>query len=357
MDSKMDVHCFLLLTLNRSTTSVCGKCKKLDFCKLWGLHKHPPPLVVFCNYGSVHANDSKLQAWAGLLTDNQMDDNQFELEVKYIHVRSRVYRYTVYIWTTITLCFNRRCSKIASCFRWMKVVIFWLGVYRKTFICLQVVELCHRRIYKAFLFWNVVPFVNGDIVESKCGWFSGWWFISIEKDEWISKPVWHIKDFIFQISIRFFGGRSWSIVGDFDCIWVRLDQQKHPPFSSHEVFPAGKLGEFVGWRSGGGPTWAWPSSDSAVSWDWRTYGWHSENSGFSPQIIPCLRGFFHEKNHPFWDSTIFGNTYMFLHYSYCVTNGMNGVHKQNLACTNWKSSNKLNKLVQNFVHWQCIWFL
>lgn len=91
MDSKMDVHCFLLLTLNRSTTSICGKSKKLDFCKLWGLHKHPPPLVVFCNYGSVHANDSKLQAWAGLLTDNQMDDNQFELEVKYIHVRSRVY--------------------------------------------------------------------------------------------------------------------------------------------------------------------------------------------------------------------------------------------------------------------------
>ena len=25
--------------------------------------------------------------------------------------------YTVYIWTTITLCFNRRCSKIASCFK------------------------------------------------------------------------------------------------------------------------------------------------------------------------------------------------------------------------------------------------
>ena len=34
-----------------------------------------------------------------------------------------------------------------------------------------------------------------------------------------------------------------------------------------------------------------------------------------------------------------------------------GVHKQNLACTNWNCSNKLNKLVQNFVHWQCIWFL
>lgn len=83
---------FLLLTLNRSTTSVCGKSmKKLDFCKLRGLHKHPPPLMVSCNYGSVHANDSKLQEWAGLLTDNQMDDNQIELEVKYIHVRSRVY--------------------------------------------------------------------------------------------------------------------------------------------------------------------------------------------------------------------------------------------------------------------------
>lgn len=65
--------------------------KKLDFCKLRGLHKHPPPLMVSCNYGSVHANDSKLQEWAGLLTDNQMDDNQIELEVKYIHVRSRVY--------------------------------------------------------------------------------------------------------------------------------------------------------------------------------------------------------------------------------------------------------------------------
>ena len=116
--------------------------------------------------------------------------------------------YTVYIWTTIALCFNRRCSKTASCFK-----------MDETVICLQVVELCHRRIYKAFPFWNVVPFVNGDIVESKCGWFSGWWFISIEKDEWISKPVWHIKDFIFQISIRFFGGRSWFIVGHFDVFW------------------------------------------------------------------------------------------------------------------------------------------
>ncbi len=97
-----------------------------------------------------------------------------------------------------------------------EVIIFWLGFYRKSFISLQVVELCHRRIYKAFRFWKF-PFVNGDIVESKCGWFSGWWFISIEKDESISKPVWHIKDFILQISIRAFGGDHSSLLVN-DCI-------------------------------------------------------------------------------------------------------------------------------------------
>ena len=43
----------------------------------------------------------------------------------------------------------------------------------------------------------------------------------------------------------------------------------------------------------------------------------SENSGFSPQIIPILRGFsmvFHFINHPFWGTPIFGNTHIGIIY-------------------------------------------
>ena len=36
----------------------------------------------------------------------------------------------------------------------------------------------------------------------------------------------------------------------------------------------------------------------------------SVDGGFSPQIIHGLIGVFHVKKHPFWGTTIFGNTQM-----------------------------------------------
>ena len=41
----------------------------------------------------------------------------------------------------------------------------------------------------------------------------------------------------------------------------------------------------------------------------------SENSGFSPQIIPCLIGF-SIINHPFWDTTIFLETPIYIYISF-----------------------------------------
>jgi len=40
----------------------------------------------------------------------------------------------------------------------------------------------------------------------------------------------------------------------------------------------------------------------------------SENSGFSPQIIPFLIGFSIIINHPFWGTPIFGNTPIYYPY-------------------------------------------
>ena len=116
-----------------------------------------------------------------------------------------------------------------------------------------------------------------------------------------------------------FGKPPWTLHGIF-----RWKNSMHQGGSSSTTSPT----ILEKHRDPGDPTTMWVNVDV------------SENSGFSPQIIHGLIGF-STINHPFWDTTIFGNTHVELHQK--SLDKKTNMHIPAMMITNdWKYNTEMN---------------